>query len=224
MKKIAILSVIFICATALSVQGQIVNLTTADGRPFIQEVNNGIDGSPYFLEEYLPSKVVLNNESQSRDALGRVNLLRQTFEFKNNGDLLEIPFGEIKSIELINESKGEVMLFMTGGGLGLSKKMLYLEVFSGAKLKAVKELSFKLSDVQVDSYSQSEAKRKVMESEELFLILSGKPTAFKRNQKSFLSVLPSSFHSLFEQYSKTKKISWKNDAQLVEIFEYLENN
>jgi hypothetical protein len=224
MKKIAILSVIFICALALSVQGQMVNLTTADGRPIIQEKNNGIEGSPYFSEEYLPSKVVLINESHTRDALGRVNLLSQTFEFKNSGDLLEISFGEIKSIELINESKGEVMLFLNGASLGLSKKMLYLEIFSGSELKVVKELSFKLSDVQVDSYSQSEAKRKVMESEELFLVFSGKPYEFKRNQKSFLSVLPSTYHSLFEQYAKSKKLSWKNDTQLVEILEYLENN
>lgn len=202
---------------------QIVNLTTADGRPILQEKNNGIDGSPYFDEAYQNSKIILQNESHVREASGRVNLLKKTFEFLNEGKLLEITFAEIKSLELANPSQGFSVRFVNGSEIGMSKNMLYQEIFEGASLNVVKELSYKLSDVQVDSYSQSEAKRKLMESEELFLIVSGKGQSFKRNQKSFSSVLPSNLQQKLEQLSKSKKLTWKTDENLIEILDYLDN-
>ena len=203
---------------------QIVNLTTADGRPILQEKNNSIEGSPYFSDTYQNSRIILQNETQYREASGRVNLLNQTFEFMNEGKLLEITFPEIKSIELMNSAQGNLVRFVNGNQVGLSKNMLYQEVFQGDSFDVVKELSYKLSDVQVDGYSQSEAKRKVMESEELFLIFSGKASSFKRNQKSFSSVLPQNFQQKLDQYSKSKKLNWKTDENLIEILDFLDNN
>ena len=203
---------------------QIVNLTTADGRPILQEKNNGIEGSPYFSDTYQNSRIILQNETQYREASGRVNLLNQTFEFMNEGKLLEITFPEIKNLELENPSNGLVVKFVNGTQVGLSKSMLYQEVYRGESFDVVKELSYKLSDVQVDGYSQSEAKRKVMESEELFLIFSGKASSFKRNQKSFSSVLPQNFQQKLDQYSKSKKLNWKTDENLIEILDFLDNN
>ncbi len=224
MKTSSILVLAFFIGYISSGYSQIVNLTTADGRPILQEKNNNIDGSPYFSETYQDSKIILQNESFVREASGRVNLLNQTFEFKNEGKLLEVTFAEIKSLELMNPSNGLSVKFVNGTQIGLSKNMLYQEVFQGDSFDVVKELSYKLSDVQVDGYSQSEAKRKVMESEELFLIVSGKASSFKRNQKSFNSVLPLDFQQKLEQYAKSKKLSWKTDESLIEILEYLDNN
>lgn len=224
MKTSTILVFAFFIGFISSGYSQIVNLTTADGRPILQEKNNNIEGSPYFSETYLNSKIILQNESLVREASGRVNLLNQTFEFMNEGKLLEVTFAEIKNLELVNSAQGNVFRFVNGNQVGLSKKMLYQEVFQGDSFDVVKELSYKLSDVQVDGYSQSEAKRKVMESEELFLILSGKASSFKRNQKSFNSVLPLDFQQKLEQYAKSKKLSWKTDQNLIEILEYLDNN
>ena len=203
---------------------QIVNLTTADGRPILQEKNNSIEGSPYFSDTYQNSRIILQNETQYREASGRVNLLNQTFEFMNEGKLLEITFPEIKNLELENPSNGLVVKFVNGTQVGLSKSMLYQEVYRGESFDVVKELSYKLSDVQVDGYSQSEAKRKVMESEELFLIFSGKASSFKRNQKSFSSVLPQNIQQKLDQYSKSKKLNWKTDENLIEILDFLDNN
>lgn len=224
MKTSTILVFAFFIGFTSSGFSQIVNLTTADGRPILQEKNNNIEGSPYFSETYLDSRIILQNESLVREASGRVNLLNQTFEFMNEGKLLEVTFAEIKILELVNSAQGKVVRFVNGNQIGLSKNMLYQEVFQGDSFDIVKELSYKLSDVQVDGYSQTEAKRKVMESEELFLILSGKASSFKRNQKSFNSVLPLDFQQKLEQYAKSKKLSWKTDQNLIEILEYLDNN
>lgn len=224
MKTSSILLLAFFIGFISSGYSQIVNLTTVDGRPILQEKNNNIDGSPYFSETYQDSKIILQNESLVREASGRVNLLNQTFEFKNDGKLLEVTFAEIKSLELENSSNGIVVKFVNGTQVGLSKSMLYQIVYQGESFDVVKELSYKLSDVQVDSYSQSEAKRKVMESEELFLILSGKASSFKRNQKSISSVLPQNFQQKLDQYAKSKKLNWKTDDNLIEILEYLDNN
>ncbi len=224
MKTSTILVFAFFIGFTSSGFSQIVNLTTADGRPILQEKNNNIEGSPYFSETYLDSRIILQNESLVREASGRVNLLNQTFEFMNEGKLLEVTFAEIKILELVNSAQGKVVRFVNGNQIGLSKNMLYQEVFQGDSFDIVKELSYKLSDIQVDGYSQTEAKRKVMESEELFLILSGKASSFKRNQKSFNSVLPLDFQQKLEQYAKSKKLSWKTDQNLIEILEYLDNN
>ena len=224
MKTSTILVFAFFIGFTSSGFSQIVNLTTADGRPILQEKNNNIEGSPYFSETYLDSRIILQNESLVREASGRVNLLNQTFEFMNEGKLLEVTFAEIKILELGNSAQGKVVRFVNGNQIGLSKNMLYQEVFQGDSFDIVKELSYKLSDIQVDGYSQTEAKRKVMESEELFLILSGKASSFKRNQKSFNSVLPLDFQQKLEQYAKSKKLSWKTDQNLIEILEYLDNN
>ena len=224
MKNSSILVLAFFIGFISTGYTQIVNLTTADGRPILQEKNNSIEGSPYFSDTYQNSRIILQNETQYREASGRVNLLNQTFEFMNEGKLLEITFPEIKNLELENPSNGLVVKFVNGTQVGLSKSMLYQEVYRGESFDVVKELSYKLSDVQVDGYSQSEAKRKVMESEELFLIFSGKASSFKRNQKSFSSVLPQNIQQKLDQYSKSKKLNWKTDENLIEILDFLDNN
>jgi hypothetical protein len=219
MKRILILAILLVTSThAFS---QIVNLTGADGRPILQEKRNDIEGSPFFSENYQKSIVYLKREPGEREAFGRLNLLTNTFEFKNGENLLEIPFIDIKKIITSDNTGVNELVFENGQNFGLDKTKLLLVLFQGGDLGFVKEFGYKLSDIQVDSYSQTEAKRKVMISENLFLIQKGKPVAVKRNLKSFSSALPSSYQKSLGQYSKENKINWKEDGDLIELLDFL---
>jgi hypothetical protein len=223
MKLTVILFTILFIGISCSSFGQIINLAGADGRPILQEKRNDIDGSPYFSESFESSKIHLKRNPGERETLGRLNFLNNTFEFKNDGDLLEIPFSDIKYLTTQSALTSEELFFENGENLGLNKNGLFLSLFKDQKISLYKEFSYKLSDVQSDSYSQTEGKRKVMISENLYLLVEGKPMPVKRNLKSFSSVLPTDYQKALAQYSKETKINWKEDKDLVGLLEYLAN-
>jgi hypothetical protein len=219
MKQVFILFLLFVVSGHS--YSQIVNLSGADGRPILLEKRNDIEGSPFFSENFQQSIVYLKREPNEREALGRLNLLTNTFEFKSGENLLEIPFSDIKKIITQDNTGVNELVFENGGNLGLDKTKLVLVLFQSRDLGLVKEFGYKLSDLQVDSYSQTEAKRKVMVSENLFLISNGKPVGVKRNLKSFSSALPASYQKSINQYSKENKINWKEDEDLIELLDFL---
>jgi hypothetical protein len=223
MKK-SLFSCVLLFFIAFNSYSQLVNLTGADGRPIIVEKSNNLEGSPYFLEEYFTIAVVLNRETLERKAMGRLNLINETFEFKNDVDLLEIPFSNIKTLTIDDTKTGTLWNFVNGSVYKLSNKTLVLELFVGEKISLIKDISFKLSDIQSDGYSQSEAKRKVMESDELYLVFNNQKFNFKRNSKSFISVLPEDQKKKAEDFLKKSKINPKNDPHFIQVLEYLENN
>jgi hypothetical protein len=199
---------------------QIVNLSGADGRPIMMETRNDIDGKPYLKEEFSSARLVLKNDPKEKEAFGRLNFLNKSFEFKNDGKLLEVPFSDIEYLFFDGESQE----FRNGKSFKLESNNLYLVLYQGQNMALFQEFNYKLSEGQVNSYSGGEAKRKIMETEILYLIIANKPAEVRRNKKSFLSVLPDNLLTAANEYLKKNKISWSDNNQLIQFVDDLDLN
>ncbi|SIS91266.1 hypothetical protein [Belliella pelovolcani] len=200
----------FFMLSIASLQAQLLNLNSADGRPIILEKNNIYDGSPYLNEDFKDVILTLD-PSKEYKTLGRINFLSKVYEYKFNGELYEIDFSDLKSILFVEEK----MLFRILMIDGKKSKDLYQILFENEVLSLIKKVDFGLIDQNTDSYSNTNNKRRIVKNESFYIYRDESLFSFKKNKRSFISILPEELKERAENFFKENKVSFNKEEDLV---------
>lgn len=216
MKKIFVVIIFLLyCSTSF---GQLLNLNSADGRPILLEKSNLYEGSPY-LDDNFNSILITLKGSKEYETIGRLNCLNKVFEYKVNGELYEIDFSEIESIKI----KESGLVYKSLNLKENDKGNLFQILIVGDNISLVKKIDFTLMDQNTDSYSNTLSKRRVVRNETIFIFAENRLNSFKKNQKSFLSILPLDEKKKAENYLKMNKVNFNKEEELVLLFSKIAN-
>jgi len=186
------------------------SITSFDARP------KNLVGSEYITKDYLPAKLVDNDEIFSI----RYNAYQDEMEVRKNGQEYSLPKTFDNTITFIN-SKKEYAVFEYVAG-NSSKNGFFVVLFKGNKVSLILKEKIKLLDevkpnTGYEKYKPPTLKR---EKDKLFLAYKNNTTTKLPSKKKDFFNLFSTNSKVVEAYVKENKLGIKNQEDLIKIFQF----
>jgi len=182
-----------------------------------------VDGDPFLSSDWRKGIVVLENGVSIKNVNLKLDVVDSKLLFQNdNGEAL-IFTDPVKEFSLtypgsIDNTKEFVRHFKNGyTSVDNISKEAFFEVLYSGTVELLKR-TFKTINEQ-RRYDSSITSKSFQENVKYYLVVDGKATPVKSDKKSFLSVLKDKQTAL-EAYIKSKKVNFKNDADLSALIAY----
>lgn len=186
------------------------SITSFDARP------KNLVGSEYIIKEFLPAKLIDNDEIFSI----RYNAYQDEMEVRKNEKEYSLPKDFNNTITFIN-SKKEYAVFEYIEG-ETSKKGFFVVIFKGTKISLTLKEKIKLLDevhpnTGYEKYKPPTLKR---EKDKFYLAYKNNTTAKLPSKKKDFFNLFSTNSKAVQAYVKENKLGIKNQEDLIDIFQF----
>ena len=184
------------------------------GRPIRELAFVDVIGSPFANDEFIIGNVVLNNGDEYEDVPLKYNIYNDELYFKNLKDEMLLSFViPVKSFKLAGQT------YMSGyPEIDNFTKNSYYRLLAGNKIKLLSK-SYK-TIVETKPYNSANVEKKFESYKTYFIFKEGKMYRFKPSRKNLLDLFDSSGPKM-EEYIKQEKINFKNDQDLVKLFDFI---
>lgn len=185
------------------------------GKKYLSE--NEIAGSPYLDKNFIPASIVKTNGTEIKDMSLRYNIYNNTMEFEKEDKALSIAFpSEIFKIRM----GGKVFVYSPY----MTKKNVssgYFQVLFEGRYHLLKKYEVVLKRPSETRPQSNDSARFVSTPPHYFLRYGDGMAHLIDSQKKLIKFLQPIPHELIN-YIETNKIKMKNERQLMELMELLE--
>ena len=185
------------------------------GKKYLSE--NEIAGDPHLDKNFIPASIVRTNGTEIKDMLLRYNIYNNTMEFKKDGKILSIAFpSEIFMIRM----GGKVFVYspyMTKTNVSSG----YFQVLFEGRYQLLKKYEVVLKSPSEPRAQSNDSARFVSTPPHYFLRYGDGMAHLIDSQKKLIKFLQPTPHGLIN-YIETNKIKMKEEKQLLELMELLE--
>lgn len=197
-----------------------LNITNNEGGPF-ENIYNGIDGSPFFFDNYYPAIIILSK--------GRIY---QNIQTKLNLHTHDVIIIDSTHHEMVAADNLIVYISFTGIDGDSSRRYNFrsnypeidknsskdfYQVLSAGKIHLLKMI--KKEVVEEKNIQSGEIKKEFKTREEYYVFSNGKMEKLKKD-KDFILGFMSDRPEEIDEFLKTNKINFKNITSLTSLFEY----
>jgi hypothetical protein len=192
------------------------HLEFAKGLKYIDEKQ--IAGSPYLNKQFQPSYISKINGTEIRDMELRYNIYNDQMEFKKDGTILSIALPN--EVARINMS-GKVFIYkpyMTAKNVSTG----YFQVLYEGDYQLLKKEQVKLRSSS-EKTNPDDSLRFERVSPQFYLRYGDGMAHFIYSQKTLIKVLQPISQNVIN-YIKSNKINTKDEKQLIELMEYMDQN
>jgi hypothetical protein len=184
-----------------------------DGKTILEKSEINIIGSPFFNTEFIEGKITLTNGKKYDKIPLKYNTFKDELYFKNpkDGSLLSFVV-PVKEFEL----SGTTYI----SGLPAIEKFTsksYYGLLADGKIKLLVK-NYK-TIFEIKPYNSATIENKFENNESYYLLKDGAISRFKPNKKDLL-ILFKDKSSEIDAFLKKEKIDFKNNADLVKVFDY----
>ena len=184
------------------------------GRPIRELSFVDVIGSPFANDEFLKGNVILNNDDEYENVPLKYNTYNDELYFKNAKDEMLLSFViPVKCFKLAGQT------YLNGFPEidNFTKKSFY-GLLAGNKIKLLFK-SYK-TILETRPYNSPHAEKRFESYKAYFILKEGKMYRFKPSRKELLDLFDSSSPKI-EEYIKKEKVYFKNDSDLVKIFDFI---
>lgn len=220
------LSIVLIFLTS-NLSAQIANLTNASNITFRAKKYTLVKGSPYLFDDYKIGKFWDISGIIYEDYYIKYNLYEDVIEVVEDQKVLALlkavyPSFEIEYIDESTKTR-QLLHFENEFIIDGYRKFDYFQVLYSGKTRLLKRRKVKLIETSEKSYGESTTFSQFVKSEDLILLHDdGRTVKFKRKAKDIISAL--SNHKIdIKEFIKTKKISLKNDSDIIKVIKYFDS-
>ncbi len=210
--KITILLLFFITGVVNAQYQQDVQ-----GRPILAITYTDVIGTPFLFDNWIKGTVWLENGSVYKEVFLKYSSFNDELFFKNPKDEILLAFVlPVKSFSL--EIGTETYLYRNGFPEidNFGKKTFYRVLFDGGITFLVKNYKTMMEN---KPYNSATIEKKFVENNGYYVFKDGAMKRFKPTKKDFLELF-STKASEIETFIKKEKIDFKNNSDLIKIFEY----
>jgi hypothetical protein len=224
MKKqiIAIWALLVFTCSVYKTKAQGLYAQDLNGSPIREKKYTDVNGSPYLSNNWEKATVQLANGQTYNNVEVKYDLVADDLTFKSpKGDSLSFaqPVKEFK-LSYISDNQSQTHLYRSGfpaTGAKTTDRSFYEVLYDGG----VKLLKRRAKSVWMETttYGTATQTKNITERVTYFAYKGGQMVPIKQDKKSILAAL-SDKSAQIEKYVKDNKIDWKQDADLVKVFEY----
>jgi len=196
------------------------NLVYMNGQLVKETDHSGIEGSPFFNDDWSTGLIMLADGRTFKDMILKYNIYTDEVYFKDQN-------GETKSF---SNPVSEFKLLSTGNGSSNSKDFKsgyanipgytaksFFEVLSEGAVQLLKKYRRVVSETT--GIDLGTVTKNFTDKESYYMIISGTATLVKKDKKSILALLNNKQIEL-ETYIKAHKLDLKNDDDLAKLINY----
>lgn len=217
MKTLRILSASFcLLALASTVKAQFKLYTDYKPVKLIDYTN--MEGTPYLYEDWQTGNVTLTNGVSNKEPMMlKLNMVNDVVSFKDKETGQELEF--VEPVQEFSLNVGTSTRHFKSGFKNIDgiAPTAFLEVLSDGKAQLLKRNNKIVFEQQPIGSATKE--RTFIEKTKYYLVIDGKATVVKTDKKSVLAALGDR-HDQLEEYIKTNKVNFKDDAQLGKLVDY----
>jgi hypothetical protein len=191
-----------------------VYLRDIQGR-LIRETNFvGVIGTPFENDEFLIGNVMLNNDDEYENVPLKYNIYDDELYFKNAKDEMLLSFViPVKWFKLAGQT------YLNGfPEIDNYTRNSFYGLLAGNKIKLLFKAYKTISETR--PYNSPNVEKRFERDKAYFILKDGKMYRFKPSRKALLNLFDSAGPKI-EEYIKREKINFRNDEDLVKIFEFI---
>lgn len=192
-------------------------LSDVNGRPLYLPTNYNAEGSPYFLDDYRPARIVLADGSVYSDIRVKFNLVERLVQYLDKNGKEMVTDKPVRQLTLLNPEEGkEYVLESDGPALNSNNAVVYQLLDSGA-VRLLKKITVTSRDEK--PYSSASITRVYDRKEILYYQNSGEHPAKLERNKSFVSGLFKTRQAEIIAFAESNQINFKDEQDLKRIFQ-----
>jgi hypothetical protein len=211
MKLLTILMLLFCFTNTSKAQ---VYLRDIQGR-LIRETNFvGVIGSPFENDEFLIGNVMLNNADEYENVPLKYNIYNDELYFKNTKDEMLLSFViPVKWFKLAGQT------YVNGfPEIDNYTRNSFYGLLAGNKIKLLFKAYKTISETR--PYNSPNVEKRFERYKAYFILKDDKMYKFKPSRKALLNLFDSAGPKI-EEYINREKINFRNDEDLVKIFDFI---
>lgn len=186
--------------------GRVDGIVTVDGRPFFPKQYVDVNGSPNMFDDFIPSKIILNDGKVIDNIRTNFNLVTSELLYLDEtGKTMVASASTVKSVEI------GVRRFIT-----TPAKNTYFEILS-TEGKAMLVRYTKKVIMETKPYNSATVQKDFRTNESHLLVIDDNLTEVK-SLKNIFEVLPSTDH--LKEFAKKEKLKQKSVDSWVKIVDY----
>ena len=180
-------------------------------------VKENVNGSPYFVETYLPVKL---STFENENILVRYNAADDEMEFNKGGQVFYVPKSDDLKIKFLNSGKEYHYTPYTEKGNATSGYLILLSENEKVSLYKKEQIKFVPAKEAANSYDTGRPAEYKKTDDAFFIELNGTIENFPKNKKELLRKF-SKNETEISEYLKKNKTSFSREVDLVELTKFL---
>ena len=188
-------------------------LQDIQGRVITEKSYTDVIGSPFFNNAFVNGNVVLNNGVKFQSVPLKYNSYNDELFFKNPKDESLLSFVvPVKSFELLGQ------IYLNGfPAIDNFTENSFYELIANSSVKLLMK-NYK-TILENKPYNSASIEKKFEDNKIYYVFKAGKMKRFKPSKKDFMEIFPDK-SSEIDVFLKKEKVDFKNNADLVKVFEY----
>ena len=234
--KRSVLILTLIAISILNLDAQYVFRDVSEGRRLSISPYRGVEGTPYFSEDFIPGDIYLHSGDVFSDALIRYNAYENEIEYMDRGRVYSLKNHLIREFRIAHKqgSLTDTVIFRKGfSGERLNPETFYIVHYEG-DITLIESFSQRFQQELAPAYHKSSAVKKFVPSIRLFLIR--KDSSVEEIYKSKNSVLNTLADvSFFRKFTDKKRrelsrlirqegLDMRKPDDIVRLLEYHDRN
>nr|MBC7613770.1 hypothetical protein [Pseudopedobacter sp.] len=195
-------------------------LQDVQGRPIMEISYTDIKGTPFLFSDWVSGVVILGNGDTFSDVPLKYNVFDEKLYFKNpkKDELLEF-VQPLKSFKF-NELKGAGVFSKGFPAIDKFNSETFYDVLFDGKVKLLNKQYKTLLEVR--PYNSATIEKSFVDHNDYYLVKGSKIERIRNSKKDFLDIF-SDKSAQIEVFIKNEKIDFKNNDDLVKVFNYYDS-
>ena len=195
-------------------------LQDVQGRPIMEISYTDIKGTPFLFDDWVSGIVILGNGETFNNVPLKYNVFDEKLYFKNpkNNELLEF-LQPVKSFKF-NELKGAGVFSKGFPAIDRFNSETFYDVLFDGKVKLLNK-KYK-TILEVRPYNSATVEKSFVDRNDYYIVKGNKIERIKNSRKDFLDIF-SDKSAQIDAFIKKEKINFKNNDDLVKVFNYFES-
>ena len=195
-------------------------LQDVQGRPIMEISYTDIKGTPFLFDDWVSGIVILGNGETFNNVPLKYNVFDEKLYFKNpkNNELLEF-VQPVKSFKF-NELKGAGVFSKGFPAIDRFNSETFYDVLFDGKVKLLNK-KYK-TVLEVRPYNSATVEKSFVDRNDYYIVKGNKIERIKNSRKDFLDIF-SDKSAQIDAFIKKEKINFKNNDDLVKVFNYFES-
>jgi hypothetical protein len=193
-------------------------LSDVNGRPLLIAANYATEGSPFFLNEYRPARIVLMDGKSYSYVKVKYNVAERLVQYLDKDGKEMIADKPVRTLELRTPETGEAFLLESAGQALNSAGAAVYQVLDSGNVRLLKKVV--ITSREDKPYTSASTTRVFDRKESLFYQNPGaQPEKLERN-KSFVANLFKSKQAELIAYAERNQIGFKDEQDLILLFQF----
>ncbi|MDE3249111.1 MAG: hypothetical protein KGO82_10650 [Bacteroidota bacterium] len=193
-------------------------LSDVNGRPLLIAANYATEGSPFFLNDYRPARIVLMDGKSYSNVKVKYNVAERLVQYLDKDGKEMIADKLVRTLELRTPETGENFLLESAGQALNSTGATVYQVLDSGSVRLLKKIV--ITSREDKPYTSASTIHVFDRKESLFYQTpGGQPQKLERN-KSFVSGLFKDRYAQLVAYAENNHINFKDEQDLTLLFRY----